>query len=252
MDLVFAVSNGYLNALKKESFNFNFNILGYSTFKTARIKHTVRHSSDILGYVFIEEKLPRKLKDVIEFLEYIDSFSKKDKVFIFCLQDNRGLNVLKQNIKLKNIKLLVTPKWEVMTDKIIKDCFAPILMYKYPPYVGSNFSSKVRVSQPPNLLGNSSNHLECNNIIDKGLLLVMTDINRYKTYEETRNYDLVLNKLAGNEYNKVFYIARDCRIKNIFGISFNKEELEKNLSRVCSNRTLVESFIFDINRSRGD
>ena len=243
MKLIFGISQNYLYALRDEAQRFNFNIFGYSTVKESRQNLYKRNIEDILGFVYLDDKLPRKLKEFVEFIQYVDTIVEKGKMFIICLNNMSGLNLLKSNINVNNLDIKVTPRWEALTDIIVRNCFAPIVLSKYTPYMDTDIGSRVVLSTPPNLLGISSDTLSYNRLIEKGLVDVMKPIIKYNTYEETKSYDLIMQELASDLKNLPFYKARDCRIKKMFGIYFSIKDLKDTLSKVCKNLILVDCIV---------
>lgn len=251
MKLIFGISQNYLYALRDEAKRFNFNIFGYSTVKEARQNLYKRNIEDILGFVYLDDKLPRKLKEFIEFIQYIDTVVEKGKMFIICLNNLSGLDLLKSNLQINNLDIKVTPRWEALTDIVVRNCFAPIVLSKYTPYMDTDIGSRVVLSTPPNLLGVSSDTLAYNKLIEQGLVEVMKPIAIYGTYEETRSYDTVMQELASDVKNLPFYKARDCRIKSLFGINFSLKDLKNTLSKACKNLILVDCIVNSLKTGDG-
>lgn len=248
MKLVFAISQNYLYAIRDEAQKFIFNIFGYSTVKEARENIHKRNMSDILGFVYLDEKLPRKLKDFIEFIQYVDTVSDKGKLFVICLNNQTGLDLLKKNLKVNNLDVKITPKWEAVTDIIIRNCFAPILLSKYTPYINTDIGSRVVLPTPPNILGVSSDTLEYKKLINQGLVEVMKPIKKYNTYEDTKVFDTVMQHLAEDKRDLPFFKARDCRIRKMFGLPYSIEDTRKELIKVCKNSVLVDCIVYDLDR----
>ena len=236
MKLLYVISPCYLNALRTEADNYNFYIQGYQNFKQANNGLYKRNISDILGFLYFADTIPRKPWELIKFIRRVDTFAPKGMIFLISVKDPTNLDVIKHNIKTINLTVKCSVKWELVTDVVVKTAFAPFILSNYDLYEDTNIGSIKKINTSIYNRNSEPNNIQYRRLFSNNLMEVLSEVNKLETCQETEQADLILNKLISTKS-----VARQVRLAFIrahFGIEPVERELLKNLHVLTENEIL--------------
>ena len=135
MNVIFAISPNYLEALYNESKNFEFTLQGYGNIAESYKGLQGVNIKNILGFIYLGDKLPDE-KQFKRFLRVCNLISANNpRPFVIALCDGATLGNSLNTKKYKNLKFYTLPSIEILTNLVIKaDIFGPILLDNFQPY----------------------------------------------------------------------------------------------------------------------
>lgn len=243
MKVLYIISSTYMSAFKYEAEGYSFLIQGYPDLKAAHNGLHKRNIGDVLGFIYFAESLPRNVKALVQFIERADMIAPEEMIFLMAIHDNKGFDLVKQQVEVDNLKLKVIGGWSDVTDIVIKSCFAPFILANQKPYLDTDIGSvKVR-NENVSVLGHAFPVLQYNRIFNSDMLeltseVIMTPKGK-PDLQSTCVNDLVLHKLAMNR--DMFYRIRLTYIEAHFGVNTNILKIQNDLLRVSGNVTIANT-----------
>lgn len=184
---IYAISPQYLEALYDEVQDFSFQLQGYGAFAAALAGLRFVSAKDVLGFVYLADKVPKKTKVVQLFLEYMNNYFS-GKIFILVIKDETNLTNVMEFNKYSRIKFMHINNIEHISDTMIRhDIFGTILRENFAPY---KFDSEGVIDS-----FGSIRKLEYSALFQKEVLDVFKPIQNLSTLERTLAYDPIYNEL---------------------------------------------------------
>ena len=246
MKVVFVISPHYLNSIFEESKKYEFALQGYGNFSNAHKGLMYTNLSDVLGFAYVADSLPRNQHNLLSFVRLVNMMSSVKRVtFLFALKDNSGLEKIALTKKFKNILFKYVPGIDVFTDVTFnKGVFGSILLDNYSPYLLKASEESVQNGSIP--------CLSYVPLFSKYVTGVFEEPEVFDSVEETLKYDEFFTEVL--QFNRILGTFRECFIRMAFGESVNStlDSLEEELHSVenCTDFCNYNAILYCL-RKRG-
>lgn len=186
MRTMFVVSPGYLNAFFSEAKKYSFHLQGYGSFTHACSGIYKVNSADIMGIVYLDEKLPEsgsaEYKYLRRFLRLCNLFEEQKKM-VFISKNQQYLKKLAG--ETPRVKMSFIQLEEHVTDTVInKLAFGSILCGVETPYVE-------KIAYEPVEYEDNSIGINSVQWFDGSILKCLDTVYILQSYEDTLDNDVV-------------------------------------------------------------
>lgn len=216
MAVIFAVSPHYLDALYSESRDYDFKLQGYGNLKDACEGLTKVNQEDVLGFVFVSDTMPKKLKNLHRFMAMCNVMCRyRKRIFIFYSNPKQLKQLSGLSDEFTNLDVRRVTNTDVLTNiSIRRDLFGTILIDNYEPYNLKIKENKYQLETLP--------LLEYTPLFTKQLLMVLEPVRVYDSFESTLDLDLVYSRLKQDFQ----YLAavRKKKIKLLFNLDCSDDD----------------------------
>lgn len=250
LKVIYVISPTYLKALYKEALKYDFVLQGYGNVTNARRGLGKVNISDILGFAYVNTRLPQDLEPLRQFMELcgtLAQYREKPTKFIFALENLDRLDELFDR-DYQNLLFSYLPNVEVFTDiEFNRKIFGSILKDNYNPY---ELVTKEKVNHElskKDLLKLQMDFPALRYVpaINPNLLRVLQDYHHLKSFDSTLANDEVFQDFSDfNEFyaglrkiflslkfiNKEFKSSWEVMVK--FDVEKIIEDLKKDLVRL--------------------
>ena len=222
MKVLYVISPDYLDAVIKETKEYTFAIQGYRNFTEANEALHSQNIKDVLGFIYISDRMPEYFTDVYEFIDRCSIMTGKDKTFLIVCKDSKDVKDFLDYLEVCDLTLKVIAGYEVLTDVIIRNAVSTILMTQMKPYVETDTIEEPMEDDDTSL----SPTLHYEQIFEPNVLDITMPVLKMSSVEETIRYDNIILKYRLED--EITYALRLAYIKANFGIFQSiKAQLEK-------------------------
>ena len=215
MGSIFMISPDYLEVCYNEIKKYECTLQGYGNFESGLRGLLKTNVSDILGYVFLSQALPKDREIFHEFL-YRCNLCGGDKKFLIALLDTTGLSEINFSL-YPNLRFGYIAITEVITNVTInRDIFGSILLDNFEPYKFTDTEQAI-----PDLQKNY--RLQYKPLFSSYILDCLQRVHLMDTLDETLLGDKVLYKYKKD--NSILAAFREHYIKTYFSDNVDNSHL---------------------------
>ena len=226
MKILYVISPDYLDAVIKQTKDYTFAIQGYRNFIEASEALHTQNIKDILGFLYISDRMPEYFTDAYDFIDRCGIMTGKDKTFLIVCKDSKDIKDFLDYIESCELTLKIISGYEVLTDVIIRNSVSTILMSQIKPYVEREPIADIIEDDETSL----SPTLHFEQILEPNVLDITMPVLKMATLDETIRYDNIILKYKYED--EITYALRLAYIKANFGIF---QSIKGQLDKVKSN-----------------
>ena len=218
MTYIYVISSRYLEAIAEESKKYSFTVYGHPSIENASKHLHDRNLQDYLGYIYMEDTLPKNLPSLVNLINLIDLAALKGQLFLISLHSNENINYINKHIHCKNLNVQLTPAYTTVTDIYIGKLFSLLLKNTRSIYKGFDILGNKRqefIEPVESSLDYQHNSLIYTGLFPDTFLQIFSHVKVQNTLEDTVQIDLGLHKLKylnSSAYNiRLLYIQAHFR-----------------------------------------
>lgn len=237
LKVIFVISPDYLETIYKLAKGYSFGIQGYGSVEAARAGLLYTNAVDILGFVYVSERMPVDKTGLVDFMHTCDSL-KCAKKFLFVLKDMTNLQASVNKKMFNYLKLSYVPDVEIITDLVIsRNIFGSMLIANYEPY-------KLKPDTPVSLSSFTTEHLQYKPLFSDYMLMCLDEVERLDTKEATLFRDAPYQEYV--QSNLILAGIRSAMVDREFFEEINYNILYKSIedeapAQYCFYRALIGS-----------
>lgn len=225
---MYCISPEYSGPLAYHAKDFSFGAKIYTDCKTAYNHLLNTNLASILGFIFLLEDIPEDPKDLITFIDKVNTIGDKNTLVLLAVKNAKGLEYLSSFLTYDNIQVFYITDFEIVTDTFIKrNLFGSILIQKENPYL-----TRMREI---NMITSYNSNKNLTPVLPLDILDILSPIEKMLDIKHTIENDKVLKE---NKDNALVCYLRMNRIKKMFGEEVDYDGMIKRIDASGVNAIL--------------